>query len=555
MAHGRPRGDDPADTAAVLDFWERAALAYRGDGTRQAWDTGTSPPYDDATVDALLAGAAPIADDEHRARRQAVQRHPRQLPVPALLRHPGRLRRHRPLRGARASGPHAARARLLPAGRGRLPVVRRRRATCPYHHLTAALVLDDVPCTLHRLRHLEPHARGLPRPPRRLRAVHDRRRRARASCVRCPLDELDGIVAAVRQAQSQHYRNIAAMARDEKIRCGAYVYFTFLRPFAEVAGVADDLDWTVPRDLARAALRAAVGHARARTPACPTTRPTTSRYPGGRNERAAAVASTAGRRARPRARRGAALERVVVLRLRDRDGTLGGYVRLGLYPNLGVAWYWACLVGEDRPLVTVIDHEVPLPERAVARDPRRRACGPTTSSRRRSSTSRLGCEAFAVGVDDPAEMYGACAATGCRSASTSSGRPTASASTLSARPATRSRAPCTARSSWRRDDRVRRHRPARPLLGRPRLVAASAGCWTAGGLDDGTRFHTTASASPASRASPLATCSPPAGRLEQIDICTAEEELGAHGFPPRPSLRRARHGDRAGLQPGPPDRR
>ena len=46
----------------------------------------------------------------------------------------------------------------------------------------------------------------------------------------------------------------------------------------------------------------------------------------------------------------------------DRDGTLGGYVRLGLYPNLGVAWYWACLVGEGRPLVTVIDHEVALPK-------------------------------------------------------------------------------------------------------------------------------------------------------------------------------------------------
>jgi hypothetical protein len=27
------------------------------------------------------------------------------------------------------------------------------------------------------------------------------------------------------------------------------VYFSFLRPFAELAGVADDLDWTVPRDL------------------------------------------------------------------------------------------------------------------------------------------------------------------------------------------------------------------------------------------------------------------------------------------------------------------
>jgi hypothetical protein len=39
------------------------------------------------------------------------------------------------------------------------------------------------------------------------------------------------------------------MTRDEKIRAGAYVYFTFLRPFAEIAGVAHDLDWAVPRDL------------------------------------------------------------------------------------------------------------------------------------------------------------------------------------------------------------------------------------------------------------------------------------------------------------------
>jgi hypothetical protein len=53
----------------------------------------------------------------------------------------------------------------------------------------------------------------------------------------------------VRKAQAQHYRKIAAMDRDEKIRAGAYVYFSFLRPFAEIAGVADDLDWTVPRDL------------------------------------------------------------------------------------------------------------------------------------------------------------------------------------------------------------------------------------------------------------------------------------------------------------------
>jgi hypothetical protein len=64
-----------------------------------------------------------------------------------------------------------------------------------------------------------------------------------------PPEEYEGIVTAVRKAQSQHYRNIAAMDRDEKIRAGAYVYFSFLRPFAEIAGVADELDWTVPRDL------------------------------------------------------------------------------------------------------------------------------------------------------------------------------------------------------------------------------------------------------------------------------------------------------------------
>ena len=27
------------------------------------------------------------------------------------------------------------------------------------------------------------------------------------------------------------------------------MYFSFLRPFAEIAGVADELDWTVPRDV------------------------------------------------------------------------------------------------------------------------------------------------------------------------------------------------------------------------------------------------------------------------------------------------------------------
>jgi hypothetical protein len=63
-----------------------------------------------------------------------------------------------------------------------------------------------------------------------------------------PIDDdgLDALAAAAKAAQRRLYRTIAGMERRAKIDAGAYVYFTFLRPFAELAGV--ELDWTVPRD-------------------------------------------------------------------------------------------------------------------------------------------------------------------------------------------------------------------------------------------------------------------------------------------------------------------
>jgi len=247
MAMVDPAGDDPVEAATVLDFWERAALAHRADGTRQAWDTGSSRIYDDTTVAALLAGAMDISDDEHRSR---VKRFNATLvnhlfllyfdtragygdtgpyPVPD---HPGRSLLVRDFyRLAHGDFPWSAVA-----------------AGVPYHQLTAALVLDDVQSTftdfgtsnhipedyLDRLVAFGLYTTdGLP--PGELRVV--------------PAQEHDAIVAAVRTAQARHYRHIAAMDRDEKIRAGAYVYFSFLRPFAEIAGVVDDLDWTVPRDL------------------------------------------------------------------------------------------------------------------------------------------------------------------------------------------------------------------------------------------------------------------------------------------------------------------
>jgi hypothetical protein len=242
-----PGADDPEDTATVLEFWERAALAYRGDGTRQAWDTGTATPYDDDLVARLLAGVTPIADEAHRAE---VQRFSATLVNHLFLLYFDTRAGYGdtgPYPGPGQSGRSLLVRDFYRLAEGDFPWSSVAKGV-PYHHLTAALVLDDVASTFtdfgtsnHTPEDYLAHLVGFglyttdDLPPGELRLV--------------PPEEYDDIVAAVRHAQSQHYRAIAGMERDEKIRAGAYVYFTFLRPFAELAGVADELDWTVPRDL------------------------------------------------------------------------------------------------------------------------------------------------------------------------------------------------------------------------------------------------------------------------------------------------------------------
>jgi hypothetical protein len=43
------------------------------------------------------------------------------------------------------------------------------------------------------------------------------------------------------------------------------------------------------------------------------------------------------------------------------DGSVAGYVRLGLYPNWDRAWYWACIVRPGAPTVLVADNAAALP--------------------------------------------------------------------------------------------------------------------------------------------------------------------------------------------------
>lgn len=235
--------DDAERVHAVLDFWQRAASAFRADGHRQAWDAGFSiPSYADDIVQALAAGAAPV-DDEERARIKRFN---------ALLTSYLFLLYFDTRVGSGDSGPYEL-------GDGRVLLVRDFyelgrthfwwsdvAGGVPYRNLTAAMILEGVDVKVNDwgtsittpedyLDHLV--AYGLFTTDivgGALRSVD--------------LNELPAIGTAVKRTQAQHYRNVAAMDRDEKIRCGAYVYFTFLRPFAEIAGIADDLDWTVPRD-------------------------------------------------------------------------------------------------------------------------------------------------------------------------------------------------------------------------------------------------------------------------------------------------------------------
>lgn len=41
-------------------------------------------------------------------------------------------------------------------------------------------------------------------------------------------------------------------------------------------------------------------------------------------------------------------------------GEIAGYTRLGVYPNLGVTWWTTAVVGQDRPLISSNDHQLPL---------------------------------------------------------------------------------------------------------------------------------------------------------------------------------------------------
>lgn len=233
--------EDLKRLATVFDFWSRAAAAYRfGDGTYQASDApGVATPYR-ASLDDIVAACEPVASDEQRG---SISR------LNALLTSYLFLLWFDTRSGYQDTGPYElpdGRVVLLRAynrlGVSHFPWSAEVSAAMPQREVLGAFVLRDT-----KLR-VTDFGTSVTEPADYWPGVDAFAFFDVSAGELVPLDagQRDALAAAAKTAQKNLYRRIAAMERRDKINAGAYVYFTFLRPFAELAGV--DVDWAVPRD-------------------------------------------------------------------------------------------------------------------------------------------------------------------------------------------------------------------------------------------------------------------------------------------------------------------
>jgi hypothetical protein len=87
------------------------------------------------------------------------------------------------------------------------------------------------------------------------------------------------------------------------------------------------------------------------------------------------------------------------------DCSYGGYVRLGLYPNQDRAWWWIALVGAERPLVLVVDHDLPCPAGGAALDQHAGGTEVAISWPEPLRSFRVTSRAEAVVLPDPAQAF------------------------------------------------------------------------------------------------------------------------------------------------------
>jgi hypothetical protein len=210
------------------------------------------------------------------------------------------------------------------------------------------------------------------------------------------------------------------------------------------------------------------------------------------------------------------------------DGSLGGYVRLGYYPNQRVAWWWAYLVGAGRPLIALRAHEVPVPRTGMeVRDEGLWACLTAETAHEHWS---VGLESFAVALDEPADAYRG--ERGDRVAFGLDLEWEAAAPEFPYPGVTRYEQSCNVHGEI--------------LVGEERIEFSGPGqrdhswgerdwwrfgwVWMSGALDDGTRFHAMTPQVEGLRYQPGYVVSP-SGELTPYFSFTPTMTLGDHGFP------------------------
>jgi hypothetical protein len=218
------------------------------------------------------------------------------------------------------------------------------------------------------------------------------------------------------------------------------------------------------------------------------------------------------------------------------DGSVGGYVRVGRYPNLGpagVIWYWGCVVGPDRSLVTVIDNAVAFPPNYESLEIRADGLWADHHVETPLEHFSLGLEAFGVRLDDPADTYH-----GAKGERTPLGFDLEwETDGIPFRwPIDRYEVPCRVHGEILvGDERLEFEGPGqRDHSWGERDWWERGWCWTAWRLDDGTRFHAV-TALPDEGWS-MGYVQPPGGGLELVTAFDARPELGAEGIPTSATL-------------------
>ncbi|HWD51272.1 MAG TPA: hypothetical protein VG412_02645 [Acidimicrobiales bacterium] len=213
------------------------------------------------------------------------------------------------------------------------------------------------------------------------------------------------------------------------------------------------------------------------------------------------------------------------------DGSVGGYARIGLYPNLGVTWWTTMVVGPDRPMVASVDYHLPTltgSDVILEADGHSIACASEDPLR----TMRLRATAPASSHDDPSASY-----------RDDPGRATALAMDLEW---------STDGTPYHYDVTTRYEIPCRVegevSVGDERIVVRGEGqrdhswgvrdwwafgwCWASVRLDDGTRVHWADIRFPGFPVA-LGYVQPPDGSVRTIETLSVSEDDGTEGMPTR----------------------